>query len=74
MVRALYSDAVDRVACPHCGRAPGSRCTYPTGEKRTEPHADRIKALYALTDFNEQDYQVPLTRLGDLLPGLVPKK
>jgi hypothetical protein len=38
------SNRIEVVSCPTCGAGPGEKCELPTGQRRTEPHRDRLLA------------------------------
>lgn len=58
MGRWMYTDAIERVACPKCGQDKLKMCRQPNGRKRDEPHGERLGALGQLPDFNMDDYKI----------------
>lgn len=59
----MYTDAVNKVACPKCKQPAGKMCRIPSGGKSPTPHSTRVAALKALPDFNLDDYRVKVVRV-----------
>ena len=71
MAKWMYTDMVERVACPRCHQSAGSDCRQPKGRKQWPPHDERCAALRALPDFNMADYEVKALSVTDVMAKIL---
>lgn len=70
MARWMYTDAVQKVACPQCNQPAGSGCRTPSGRKCAEPHGRRVWALQHTPGFNMDDYKIKLSPIDEIVRSI----